>query len=353
MLDKDVKYCLNDKCIVPAIITSIESRSECYPYYISDNIVMLPIFAAPMNCVTDATNYNTWVEHGIQAIMPRTVPWETRCWSAENGRWVAMSQKEFYNYFVSDARILRGPGQTYRICIDTANAHRQSIYEMSKLAKQLANNEYDIKIMVGNIANPETYKYITAAYPNVIDYIRISIGTGSGCITSTQLSVHYPEASLIEECAKYKNMHGAPNIIADGGMRTNANIMVALALGADYVMIGSMLAAFDESCAPWEKDEETGKVTRLYYGMSTKKAQKLMNAAAQNPIPEDKLNLKTSEGTFKHLEPQGKISKWTDNLQSYIRSTMSYCDCRTLEEFTSGKVKVITKSPATTNAINK
>ena len=184
MLDKDVKYCLNDKCIVPAVMTGIESRSECYPYYISDNRVMLPIFAAPMNCVTDATNYNTWVEHGIQAIMPRTVPWETRCWSAENGRWVAMSQKEFYNYFVSDARILRGPGQTYRICIDTANAHRQSIYEMSKLAKQLANNEYDIKIMVGNIANPETYKYITAAYPNVIDYIRISIGTGSGCFVA-------------------------------------------------------------------------------------------------------------------------------------------------------------------------
>lgn len=184
MLDKDVKYCLNDKCIVPAVMTGIESRSECYPYYISDNIVMLPIFAAPMNCVTDATNYNTWVEHGIQAIMPRTVPWETRCWSAENGRWVAMSQKEFYNYFVSDARILRGPGQTYRICIDTANAHRQSIYEMSKLAKQLANNEYDIKIMVGNIANPETYKYITEVYPNVIDYIRISIGTGSGCFVA-------------------------------------------------------------------------------------------------------------------------------------------------------------------------
>ena len=184
MLDKDVKYCLNDKCIVPAVMTGIESRSECYPYYISDNIVMLPIFAAPMNCVTDATNYNTWVEHGIQAIMPRTVPWETRCWSAENGRWVAMSQKEFYNYFVSDARILRGPGQTYRICIDTANAHRQSIYEMSKLAKKLANNEYDIKIMVGNIANPETYKYITEVYPNVIDYIRISIGTGSGCFVA-------------------------------------------------------------------------------------------------------------------------------------------------------------------------
>ena len=184
MLDKDVKYCLNDKCIVPAVMTGIESRSECYPYYISDNRVMLPIFAAPMNCVTDATNYNTWVEHGIQAIMPRTVPWETRCWSAENGRWVAMSQKEFYNYFVSDARILRGPGQTYRICIDTANAHRQSIYEMSKLAKQLANNEYDIKIMVGNIANPETYKYITENYPSIIDYIRVSIGTGSGCFVA-------------------------------------------------------------------------------------------------------------------------------------------------------------------------
>ena len=184
MLDKDVKYCLNDKCIVPAVMTGIESRSECYPYYISDNIVMLPIFAAPMNCVTDATNYNTWVEHGIQAIMPRTVPWETRCWAAENGKWVAMSQKEFYNYFVSDARVLRGPAQTYRICIDTANAHRQSIYEMAKAAKVLANGEYNIKIMVGNIANPDTYKYITENYPSIIDYIRVSIGTGSGCFVA-------------------------------------------------------------------------------------------------------------------------------------------------------------------------
>ena len=184
MTSNDVKYCLNDMCIVPAVMTTIESRSECYPYYISNDIVMLPIFAAPMNCVTDAENYNTWVDNGIQAIMPRTVPWETRCWSAENGKWVAMSQKEFYNYFISNARVLRGPGQTYRICIDTANAHRQSIYEMAKTAKQLANNEYDIKIMVGNIANPETYKYITEEYPNVIDYIRISIGTGSGCFVA-------------------------------------------------------------------------------------------------------------------------------------------------------------------------
>ena len=117
--------------------------------------------------------------------------------------------------------------------------------------------------MVGNIANPDTNKYITENYPSIIDYIRVSIGTGSGCITSTQLSVHNPEASLIAECAQYKGWPGAPKIVADGGMRTNANIMVALALGADYVMIGSMLAAFDESCAPWEKDEETGKVTRL------------------------------------------------------------------------------------------
>lgn len=200
MISNDVKYCLNDMCIVPAVMTTIESRSECYPYYISNDRVMLPIFAAPMNCVTDAENYNTWVEHGIQAIMPRTVPWETRCWSAENGKWVAMSQKEFYNYFVSDARVLRGPGQTYRICIDTANAHRQSIYEMAKTAKQLANNEYDIKIMVGNIANPETYKYITEVYPNVIDYIRVSIGTGSGCfVAGTNVTLSDGSKKLVED----------------------------------------------------------------------------------------------------------------------------------------------------------
>lgn len=353
MQNSEVKYCLNDKCIVPAVITTIESRSECYTRYDGGyNIVQSPIFTAPMCAVVDNDNYSTWVENGIQAIIPRTVPWLTRCYHMENGHWVAVSQKEFYNYFCTEARVLRGPAQTYYICIDTANAHRKSIYDMVNEAKGYADEEgYQIVVMVGNIANPETYKWI--CHNSRIDYVRLCIGTGNGCITTTQTGVHYPEASLIEECAKMKGWHNAPKIIADGGMRNNANILTALALGADYVMCGSLFAAMDESCAQWHSDPITGEKTRLYFGMSTKKAQKLMNAASQKPIPEDKLKLKTSEGTFKYLKPTGSIVGWMDNFNSYLASVMSYTDCRTLKEFTSGNVKVITKSPATTESVNK
>lgn len=357
MLFNEEKLHLNDVCIVPCTITDIDSRTECAVKYENRPNAWSPIFAAPMCCVTDASNYSTWVENGIQAIMPRTVPWETRCWAAEIGRWVAMSQKEFAHYFCGEARQLRGPGQTYYILIDTANAHRRSIYTMVKQAKELAGDEYQIVVMVGNIARPSTYSWICEQ--NCIDFVRVCIGTGDGCITSTQTSTHYPEASLIYECANIKNKYNntsnkkAPYIVADGGMRCNAHIFTAMALGADYVMMGSMLASKNESCAQWNKDAGTGKMTRLYFGMSTKKAQKLMNAASFNPIPEDQLKLKTSEGTFKYLEPTGDIAGWMDNFNSYLRSTMSYTDCRTLEEFVSGKVTLVRKSAATQNAINK
>ena len=150
MQNSEVKYCLNDKCIVPAVITTIESRSECYTRYDGGyNIVQSPIFTAPMCAVVDNDNYATWVENGIQAIIPRTVPWLTRCYHMENGHWVAVSQKEFYNYFCTEARVLRGPAQTYYICIDTANAHRKSIYDMVNEAKDYADKEGPVLYVSG------------------------------------------------------------------------------------------------------------------------------------------------------------------------------------------------------------
>jgi IMP dehydrogenase/GMP reductase len=348
------KLHLNDVCIVPATITSIESRSECSVKY-ENRTVNTPLFASPMCCVTDANNYNTWVENGIQAIMPRTVPWETRCWAAEIGRWVAMSQKEFEYYFVKESAVLRGPGQTYYICIDTANAHRESIYKMVRTAKEIGQGEYSIVVMVGNIGNPDTYRWICEYYSDCVDFVRLCIGSGDACITTTQTSVHYPEASLIHECADIRTTftRKTPYIVADGGIRCNAHIYTALALGADYVMMGSLLASKDESSAQLHQDIETNKQKKIYFGMSTKKAQKLINAASYKPVPEHELKLKTSEGTFKYLEPTGSIVKWIENFNDYLRSTMSYTNCRTLEQFTSGSVQLVRKSAATTSAINK
>ena len=183
------------------------------------------------------------------------------------------------------------------------------------------------------------------------------------CTTASNTSVYYPIASLIDECAAIKHeweeameeFHefpkSLPKIVCDGGIRGYSDIIVALALGADYVMIGSLFAAMDESCAEWEINPQTQERTRLYYGMSTKKAQKLINAASENPI--ENFEPKTSEGTFKHLTTIGPANKWLDNFNSYLRSAMSYTNCKTLDEFTSGYVDLVVKSVTTIGSINK
>jgi IMP dehydrogenase/GMP reductase len=143
----------------------------------------------------------------------------------------------------------------------------KSLYDKCIKAKKLAkDNNYKLTIMTGNIANAKTYEWIYKNalyeyeenghiyYDCAIDYIRVGIGGGSGCITTSNVSIHYPQASLINECKKIKesvvcnrDLRKKPAIVADGGIRNYDHVIKALALGADYVMIGSLFAQCIES----------------------------------------------------------------------------------------------------------
>jgi IMP dehydrogenase/GMP reductase len=357
ILEGQPKYCLQDLSVVPAVISKIDSRTECNPFTKNGKY---PIFCAPMNCVTDENNYGIWDKEKVQPILPRTVKYDKRMTFLMLGSWVALSQKEFEKLFADENKPF-GFDMSYKVCIDTANAHRKSIYESVNKAKKIArDNGYELTIMVGNIARPDTYEWICENAE--VDYVRLNIGSGKGCITASNTGTYYPIASLVEECATIKHdweetmdeFHqfpkSLPKIVCDGGIRGYADIIVALALGADYVMIGSLFAAMDESCAELEVNPQTQERTRLYYGMSTKKAQKLINEALETPI--ENFKPKTSEGTFKHLTPLGPVHKWLDNFNSYLCSTMSYTDCKNLEDFTSGYVDLVVKSTTTIGSVN-
>lgn len=355
IIEERPKYCLKDLSIVPAEISTIDSRSECDCKDVNGKY---PIFVSPMCTITNEDNYKMWEQNDLYSIIPRTVKYSTRFELMEEGNWVALSQKEFEKLFISNSRTV---DKEYRVCIDTANAHRKSIYDSVNTAKKLAKDYgYTLIVMVGNIANPKTYAWICENAD--VDYIRLNIGSGRACITASNVSTYYPIASLIEECREIKNSWEEtineyhhfpkclPKIVCDGGIRGYSDVVTALALGADYVMIGSLFAAMDESCAEWEENQITHERTRLYYGMSTKKAQKLINDASECPI--ENFVPKTSEGTFKHLIPTGPVNKWIENLDSYIRSAMSYTDCKTLEDFTSGYVDLVVKSTTTISSVN-
>ena len=154
-------YSYNDVTIIPSIISDINSRSECNPFV--DNINnLLPIFTAPMASVVNEDNLDIFLKNGIIPIVPRNIDIERRKYLINERRWVALSLKEFEDLFITNARDRQCDSNThYFICVDIANGHMNSLYTKCEMAKELSNKlGYKLTIMTGNIANPDTYKWI-------------------------------------------------------------------------------------------------------------------------------------------------------------------------------------------------
>ena len=329
-------YTYNDVTIVPSIISNIEHRSECIPW---DEDGMLPLFTAPMNTVVSEDNFKLFEENHINAILPRTAPLDTRKFYSTKGRWAAYSLKEFSDVFCNEDDKLPTTHKL-KALIDVANGHMKIIFDLARKAKSIYGN--DIILMGGNIANPKTYEeYARAGF----DYVRCGIGGGCGCISSSQLGVHFPMASLIDEIATLKkeieeDYRYLPKIIADGGVRNYRDIIKALSLGADYVMVGSVFAKMEESAAPKETDEE-GNLVATFYGMASREGQIALNGA----------KTKTSEGIKKKLPVEYTMEGWTKNFIDYLRSAMSYVGYKSLDSFRK-YTTVIINSPNAVCAVN-
>jgi hypothetical protein len=341
-----VKYDFDDILIEPQVTTKINSR-----YKDITLPKMFPLFTAPMDMVVDLTNFFKFTEHRINVCLPRTL-------QITNVRdyFKPKIRDENLDYLeeifpsiglneVEDLYHKNIPGSLSlfkNVLIDVANGHMEKVNHAAWHIKQFYPN---IKVMVGNIANPETYRWY--AEEGNVDYIRIGIGNGGGCLTTKQSGVGYPMAALIRETYLVKEQiisetsddiirKRLPKIVADGGMKDYADVVKALALGADYVMLGSIFNKALESCAPnyhrgREIDQKRAekvflrgeKVEKYFRGMSTKGAQKAMG----------KSHIKTSEGVERMRPVEYTLEKWVENFEHYLRNAMSYSNASTLEEF--------------------
>lgn len=338
LIENRMYYTYNDVTIVPSIVSNIEHRSECEPW---DEHGMLPLFTAPMDTVISEDNFNLFEENHINAILPRTAPLDTRKFYSTKGRWAAYSLKEFSDVFCNEDDKLPTTHKL-KALIDVANGHMQIMFDLADKAKKIYGD--DLLLMGGNIANPKAYEeYARHGFWGV----RCGIGGGCGCITSSNLGIHYPIASLLTEIYRtkkeivddYKNL---PYIIADGGIRNYSDIIKAVGiLGADYVMIGSVFAKMAESAAP--KQEIDGETYATFYGMASREGQIAMNGQ----------KTKTSEGVKKLLKVEYTMEGWTRNFIDYLRSAMSYTNCHNIKEFNPDNVDGIIISQNAVNAVNK
>jgi IMP dehydrogenase/GMP reductase len=319
-----MKYDWNDISIVPETLSSISSRKEVDPTYFGK----LPIFTAPMDKVIDESNLSNFENLGINICLPRHVKYEK-----------IKNDDYFYSYGLDEIIELLNNNSILpkRILIDVANGHMLKLYETAKFIKETFGDKKEL--MIGNIANPDTYK----KYCQIgVDYIRVGIGGGSACTTSANVSIHYPMASLINECYKYKQEFENPTkIIADGGFKNFSDIIKALALGSDYVMLGGLFNKSLESCGETFMKDSQGQyfqvdynramnafdsgvdIYKYYRGMSTKEVQKSWN----------KSELKTGEGITKYNKVEWTLSGWCENFSDYLKSAMSYTDSRNLLQF--------------------
>ena len=197
------KLSYDDITLVPEVVSDICSRSQCNPY---DEYQYLPIFAAPMSSVVSFENVKNFNDARIRVVVPRSYPLEERLKLTEGtdtgANFVAFSLNEARDCFCKKMRIPPSTltkGFPIKICIDLANGHMKCLLELVKCIKSLYGDK--ILIMTGNIANPETYRLYEEAG---VDYVRVSIGTGNVCSTSSNTAIHYPVFSLLEEVYKVK-----------------------------------------------------------------------------------------------------------------------------------------------------
>ena len=351
-------YSLDEIGLIPSEISTIEHRGDINPFVQSPfGGEKLPIFVAPMTCILSANNICEFSRSQVEPILPVCCAEVEERIQLPKGSdwqgWTAMTLDEFIHYFCG-CNIAEGP--KYHILIDVANGHMEKLFKAVKDAKQEFGDR--LIVMVGNIANPRTYLDCCLCG---VDYVRIGIGGGSGCTTSVQTGIHASIPWILKGIAKIKggeyyvpierdgimvpkpclfNEYIAEHkgvitkVVADGGINTIAKAIKCLALGADYVMMGKCFAECEEGTThdTWYKDP-TGKGLiiaphHLYYGQSSEEGQKdRFGKVKSNP-----------EGLSKWILVTTNLSEFCGKFEAALRSAMSYCNARTLNDFI-GKVQ--------------
>lgn len=182
ILENKIGYSYNDVTIVPSVTSKVISRKTVNPFIMTNkNNNMLPIFTAPMSCVIDEHNYKQFEDNHILTVIPTTVNIDKRHSMFFDGdRFVSFSLDEAHN-LILDNMLKTGfkYNNTYKLCIDCANGHMERLLYVCDKIKEFSNEKHCIiEIMTGNIANPETYFIYNE---HKIDYVRVGIGSGSGC----------------------------------------------------------------------------------------------------------------------------------------------------------------------------
>ena len=209
------------------------------------------------------------------------------------------------------------------ICIDTAHGHSKNVLTMVKTVRAKFK---DIIIVAGNVVTGEATEDLIAAGADVI---KVGVGPGSICTTRVVAGVGVPQISAIMKCAgtaKKKNK----TIIADGGIKFSGDITKALALGANTVMIGKLLAGAEE--APGETILYQGRTYKMYRGMGSIGAMEMGSKDRYGQRDVNDLDKLVPEGIEGKVPYKGNASGIIHQLIGGLKSGMGYMGAKNIDE---------------------
>jgi GMP reductase len=228
------------------------------------------------------------------------------------------------------------------ICLDVANGYTERFVEyVEKIRNKFSNHI----IVAGNVVTAEMTEQLILAGADVV---KVGIGPGSVCTTRKMTGVGYPQLSAIMECADAAHGLGG-HIVADGGCTVPGDVAKAFGAGADFVMLGGMLAGHDEGEGTivstayltndfdvsddtiWDDILNTGGTHNRYvrkkfvefYGMSSKEAQDKHSGGMAN--------YKASEGKVVRVPYRGSVKNTIEEIMGGLRSACTYAGARNLK----------------------
>jgi len=203
------------------------------------------------------------------------------------------------------------------ICIDVANGYSEHFVNFV----QQTRKQYPDKVIIaGNVVTGEMVEELLLAGA---DIIKVGIGPGSVCTTRVKTGVGYPQLSAIIECADAAHGLGG-QIISDGGCKTPGDVAKAFGAGADFVMLGGMLAGHTESGG--ELIEINGEKFKQFYGMSSATAmEKHVGGVAE---------YRASEGKTVQVPFRGDVEVTLKDILGGLRSACTYVGASRLKELT-------------------
>jgi len=309
-------YSFDDVLLTPQYST-IESRSQID---IGNNLdsftrLELPVISSPMDTITESAMATIMSQLGGLGIIHRYNSIEEQ----------ADLVREANAPFTTPVAVAIGVTGDYEeravalyeagarvICIDVAHGHHSLVKHALSSIRELLGNK--VHVMAGNVATLEAFDALASWGA---DSIRVGIGGGSICSTRLVTGHGIPTFQSILNCARTSY---DVKIIADGGIRTTGDMVKAYAAGADFVMIGSMLAGTKET--PGE----------VFFGKADKKYKVYRGMASANAQTAWRGKTSTPEGVSTTVPFRGSVGNILQDIIGGIRSGLSYSGAHDLAE---------------------